>query len=168
MPKFVSIAEAATRLETTANSICVGVHSYKKQNGEYPSWYISNGKRGRAPMGTSNTLIDLDAVLAIRAHELKCQIACSSDLYWHIKELVGIRPSNIARYMAAHSQLYPSVATWLSFMHHELFCEPVKKISPRVTRMSEFYRLCTQLIKEHDEGRLDERYFKTRQTMATA
>lgn len=141
--------------------MCVAVHTYKKKNGVYPSWYISNGYRGKTKIGDTPTLVDLAVLLELRQNELDAQVRCSTDYYWRIRDNMKMRPSNIARYMAINSTIYKSMSTWLTFMHHELFCEPIKKFSERVTRLSEFDRLCKQLIKEYDNGVLDERYFKT-------
>lgn len=163
MPKFVRLDEAALTLDTTVTTLYVTAHNYKKSRGEYPKWYLSDGARG-----AKKSYVDVEPLLAMRNREMIWQEECSNDYYWYLITEMGYNENKLAILLARESIHFKNQVSWRTFMRTNLFTTPCIRFFDKVTRVSEFHRICGAMIASHKQGINNEGYIETRQTMATA
>lgn len=163
MPKFVRLDEAALILDTTVNTLYVTACNYKKSRGEYPKWYASDGSRG-----AKKSYIDVEPLLTMRNREMVWQEKCSNEFYWYIIDKMGYNENKLAIVLARESTQFKNQISWRTFMRTNLFTTPCIRFFDKVTRISEFHRICDALIASHKQGINNEGYKQTRKKMATA
>jgi hypothetical protein len=140
--KLVSVESAAELLGTTKNSLMVTASAYKKQRGKYPRWYLSDGKRG-----ANKSWVDLDVLKNNNQVIRSMWMYSTNDFYWVLHHDLGLSETQIARMMSRMSNIFTTVASWVTFLRGNLFSIPPENAYQITADMrTEFFRLSIKII----------------------
>lgn len=144
MANLVTVQIASEILGTTKSSIMTTACVYKKNHGEYPIWYISNGKRG-----AWKSYVDVDIILARTQAEYDAYEIGTNDVWW---KLLEIYPQNrIAKELSLRSVHFTKFISWRAFLNLHLFSSMDKvKLNDNITMRQEFVIVGKQIIEEHN------------------
>lgn len=136
----MNIINAALALGCGKQNLYVTASIHKKTHGEYPCWYKSDGVSGRKDS------VEIDVKYIINLRETVMRIYHESgDLYYKMKEKLET-DSAIARYLVEHSHMECSFESWMSFMHRDLFKEPIVRFEDRHYKLREFHRVLKEAV----------------------
>lgn len=142
MAKLIRVEPAAELLGTTKNSLMVTASAYKKENGVYPKWYISNGARGG-----SKSYVDMEVLDRNRQLVRSIWIMCTDNLYWLMSYDFNMSDNYIASQLARRSKLYPNANSWVSFIRKTLFQLPQETVFVlKATMLVEFMKVSKNII----------------------
>ena len=142
MSNLVSVEIAAEILGSTKASLMTSACIYKKKHGEYPIWYVSNGKRG-----AWKSYVDVDVILQRTKDEYDAYEYGTNDLWWELTELYNA--NKLATIMSSRSELYPKFITWRAFFTKYLFSSVDRvKLTDKITMRQEFVSIGKQLLEE--------------------
>lgn len=140
MVKYASVADAAIYLHTTKECITVTACDYKKKHGQHPLWYQASNRKVNVDIGYLFKLRDREMLFS----------AESSEFYYTILDDLNINAYSLAGILSNQSEIYNKVSSWRNFLQHTLFTEPKVKFHDRISRLSEFHRIASQLVEEYE------------------
>lgn len=127
----------------TIDAINANASIYKRNNGEYPSWYIHEGRR---------VFIDVDCIEMANKTEHEAWLENTdpeNGTYWTLSIMFGLNDAEIARMVCDKATHYTSLSSWVGFIRNNMFNSPrLNKIQEKITMNIEFNSVSKQLIKE--------------------
>ena len=142
MSNLVSVEIAAEILGSTKASLMSSACIYKKKHGEYPVWYISNGKRG-----AWKSYVDVDVILQRTKDEYDAYEYGTNELWWELTEIYN--PNKLATIMSSRSAIYPKFITWRAFFTKYFFSSVDRvKLTDKITMRQEFVSIGKQLLED--------------------
>lgn len=134
MSRLITTEAAADLLNTSEGNIYSLACNYRKEYGQYPTWYVSNGK-----VGNGRAWIDMKPIEELTQLNKTCWLLSTDYLYWWLTEWRGKSSNQVAIELAHRSKKFPSVATWNSFFANGLFSVPTEyQINERTSRLRDF------------------------------
>lgn len=116
---------------------------YKRDNGEYPLWYIHEGRR---------VFIDVDCIEMANKNDHEAWLSNTdpdNGTYWTLTIEFGLKDAEIARMVCDRATHYKSLTSWDGFIRNNMFNSPrLNKIQEKITMNIEFNSVSKELIKE--------------------
>jgi hypothetical protein len=140
MGKLVSPEIAAELLNTTAQALITMACLRRKENGKYPDWYISNGKRGGFV-----SYIDIEVIERNNLIRKRLWNYATERLYWILESLDGYTMQDFARILASKTE--DSENSWAMYLSRDMFNLPNGNVYElKETKLFTFIRIMTRLI----------------------
>jgi hypothetical protein len=140
---LVTVEVAAEILGSTKASLMVSACVYKKKHGEYPCWYVSNGKRG-----AFKSYVDVSVILQRTKEDYDAYEYGTNELWWELTEVYNA--NKLATIMSSRSILYPKFITWRAFFTKYLFSSVDRvKLTDKITMRQEFVIIGKQILEEN-------------------
>lgn len=140
MPKLVSVGSAAILLNTTEQALVVMACLRKKENGVYPDWYKSNGKRDGSP-----SYIDIEIIERNNIIRKKAWNYATDKLYWILDSIEGYTMQDFARILASKTE--DSESSWAMYLSRDMFNLPHGNVYElKETKLFNFIRIMTVLL----------------------
>lgn len=136
----MNINNAAIALGCGKQNFYVTASIHKKRHGEYPCWYKTEGVSGRK----DSVEIDVKYILALREEVTRIHFE-SGEMYFTVRDKLGTDTA-IANALVEHSSWDSSFHSWMSFMHRDLFKEPIVRFEDRHHKLREFHRVLKGLV----------------------
>ena len=134
MNRLITTEAAAGLLNTSEGNLYALACNYRKEHGNYPPWYVSNGNKGN-----KRAYVDMRPIEEFTKLHIFCWLLSTDYLYWWLTEWRRKTPNQVAIELAHRSKKYPSVATWNSFFTNGLFSlQEGHQINERTGRLREF------------------------------
>jgi len=119
LPNYVTPEDIEVLLPVTTSNIYTTAFKYKKEQGVYPSWYISNGRKN-----SGRTWVDMD-ILEDQSRFVKtCWLLSTDYLYWWLTDWIGMNQFQLSKELAKRSKTFNTASTWESFFNQLLFNIP--------------------------------------------
>ena len=137
---LLSLPEACERYSKSSDGFYAPACLLKKKHGEYPKWYVQNV--------SGVVFIDTYEYERYADLERKAWMVATDDLYYLLTYDYGCTDWQIAKFMSRHSNKYPSLQSWSSFISKALFSLPKKSVlEKRLSMTIEFVLSGTYMIK---------------------
>ena len=144
MAKLVSPEVAGELLNTNAQALMTMACLRKKENGGvYPSWYISEGKKGGKVSYVDIEIIERNNLIRKRAW-----LYATDNLYWLLEGLDGYSMQDFARILAKHTK--DSVNSWAMFLSQDMWALPNgNTYELKENKLFNFIRIMTRWIYDN-------------------
>ena len=143
MANLVTVQIASEILGTTKASLMTTACVYRKKHGEYPDWYISNGKRG-----AWKSYVDIDIILARTQAEYDAYEIGTNDVWWKLLDLMNA--NQMAIELSKLSTNFTKFESWRAFINIHLFSSMDKvKFTDKITMRQEFVILGRKIINNY-------------------
>lgn len=140
MAKLVTPEVAAELLNTTTQALFSMACIRRKEHGVYPSWYISNGIKGR-----SVSYIDIEIIERNNRIRKKAWNYATDKLYWILESLDGYTMQDFAEILSEKTG--DSVNSWAMYLSRDMFNLPNGNVYElKGTRLFSFITIMTRLI----------------------
>ncbi len=116
--------------------LTVVASNYKRRHGNYPKWYIHEGKKAYIDVlefDKSQTLYE------------RAQLYCNEKLYW-IFMSAGYSDSTLSSIMAENSKRYKSTSSWMQFFMYDLFSVKYRRNVLHGSMLEDFLRIGSRYI----------------------
>lgn len=136
MGRLIGVESAAELLRTSKNSLMVTASVYKRDNGVYPQWYVSDGNRGG-----SKSFVDMEVLDNNRNLIREIWLYLTDYLYWYITEDLRINVNDLATRLSILSEKFQNQKSWVSFLRSTLFTLPPDNVyAIQVSMLTEFFK----------------------------
>jgi len=143
MAKLVSPEYAAEVLNTTPNALMTMACLRKREDGVYPKWYISDGKRG-----TNIAFVDIEIIERNNQIRKKAWLFATDKLYWLLEAIEGYSMQYFAELLASKTEY--SANSWAMWLSRDAWSLPNGNVYElKQNRLFDFIRITTRWIYEN-------------------